>query len=108
MESTFWVFKVESNMTKYPNGSSFGFPLNSAKMTTLMKANEPRLFNVSLPDTYYRFFEVGLGYFITNGGSPDFAKTYDYDKYQNAFGGQIDPSSIKNDRNIQGMFTEHF
>lgn len=71
-----------------------------------MEANEPRLFNVSLPDTYYRFFEVGLGYFITQGGAPDFASSYDYDKYQDMFGGEIDPTSISNGASLQG--TIHF
>ena len=73
-------------------------------MTTLMEYN-PRIFNISvdeLPPSYYRFFEVGFGYFITQGGSPDFASSYDYDKYQDLFGGQIDPTSIATGATIKG------
>ena len=65
----------------------------------------PKIFNISvndLPSSYYRFFEVGLGYFITQGASPDFASSYDYDKYQDLFGGEVDPSSIANRGSIKG------
>lgn len=68
--------------------------------------NNPNVFNTTLqalPDTYYRFFEVGMGYFITQGGSPDFASSYDFEKYQDYFGGQLDPSSIASGASIKGM-----
>lgn len=96
-------------MIKYPNGSNFGFPINSAKMNTLMAYN-PRLFNInvtSLPDTYYRFFEVGLGYFLVQGGSTDFGSSYDYDKYSDMLGGQLDPSSIESGASIKGEVMVH-
>ena len=89
---------------KYPSGSDFSFPLNSVKMTTLMERN-PRLFNItlqSLPDTYYRYFEVGLGYFLVQGGAPDWGSSYDYDKYSDMLGGEIDPSSIETGATLKG------
>ena len=74
-----------------------------------MKHN-PSLFHInvtSLPDTYYRFFEVGLGYFLVQGGSPDFGSSYDYDKYSDMLGGQLDPSSIESGASIQGEVMVH-
>ena len=57
----------------------------------------PRLYNVSmLPDSYYRYFEVGNGFFITNGGSPAYASTYDFKKYGNLLGGVADPTLAGN------------
>ncbi len=79
-------------------------------MTTLMEANPLKFNNVnakSLPDTYYRFFEVGLGYFMTQGISKDFASSYDFKKYQDMFGGQIDPSSIANSGSVKGATIAH-
>ena len=73
-------------------------------MSTLMEEN-PQIFNISidaLPDTYYRFFEVGLGYFVTQGGSLAFASSYDFDKYQDMFGGEIDPTSISKTATLKG------
>lgn len=66
-----------------------------------MKYN-PHLYNVSLPDTYYRFFEVGMGYFLTDGGSPNFASSYDFEKYERLIGGQVDPSSLQSSQNLIG------
>lgn len=58
-----------------------------------MKAN-PTFYNVSLlPDTYYRFFEVGVGYFITNGGDKNYASTYDFEKFSDVIAGSPDPTS---------------
>ena len=60
-----------------------------------MKANSA-FYNVSLlPDTYYRYFEVGLGYFITNGygSDPNYATTYDFEKYGKLVAGTPDPTS---------------
>lgn len=68
-----------------------------------MRAN-PEVYNVSLPDTYYRFFEVGAGFFITQGGAKDFASSYDFEKYSELIGGEADPTSIRNETTIQGKF----
>ena len=85
-------FKREENKTKYKD-ADFSFPLNGPKMRKLMKEN-PQLYNVSLlRDTYYRYFEVGVGYFITDGGSVNYASTYDFKKYSEMLGGAPDPTS---------------
>lgn len=56
----------------------------------LMAAN-PQIYNVSiLPDTYYRFFEVALGYFIFDGKSPGYANNYDFEVYSELVGGSLD------------------
>jgi hypothetical protein len=62
-------------------------------MRKLMKEN-PKFYDVSLlPDTYYRYFEVGVGHFITHGGSLNYANTYDFKKYSGMLAGAPDPSS---------------
>lgn len=74
-----------------------------------MKHN-PRLFNItlqSLPDTYYRYFEVGLGYFMIQGGAADWGSSFDYDKYSEMLGGQIDPSSIETGASLKGKAMVH-
>ena len=61
-----------------------------------MKYN-PHLYNVSLlPQTYYRYFEVGFGFFITNGGDRQYAETYDFKKYGHLIGGAADPTLSQN------------
>ena len=96
-----FFFQDEKNNAKYPNNSDFSFPLNAEKMKPLMDANQ-HLYNVSLPDTYYRFFEVGVGYFFTQGGKKDYATSYDFEKYSDLFGGAVDPTLIKNGSKLQG------
>ena len=55
------------------------------------------LYNVSrLSDYYYRYFEVGNGFFITNAGSSSYASTYDFKKYGNLLGGAADPTLSSN------------
>ena len=55
-----------------------------------MAAN-PQLYNVSLlPDTFYRFFEVALAYFIFDGKSPQYANSYDFEVYSPLVGGSLD------------------
>ena len=68
-----------------------------------MQANDG-LYNVSLlPDTYYRYFEVGVGYFITNAGDKTYASTYDFEKYNKFIAGTPDPTS-KAALTLQGNF----
>ncbi len=73
-----------------------------------MKEN-PQFYNVSLlPDTYYRFFEVGVGHFITHGGSLNYASTYDFEKYSGMLAGAPDPSSnTAKIRSPQGIYYVH-
>ena len=109
VEITFFIFctyQDEEKKSLYQNDSvDFSFVINDDKMKKLMKYH-PRLYNVStLPETYYRFFEIGLGFFITNGGDRQYAETYDFRKYGNLIGGASDPTLPQNSsiqRSIQG------
>lgn len=100
-----------TNTSVYPNGSDFSFVINANKMKKLMEYNT-NLYNVSsLPETYYRYFEVGLGFFITNGGDRRYAETYDFKKYGGLIGGAADPTLLQNaSRNqyLQGMLKSIF
>jgi hypothetical protein len=55
-----------------------------------MSRNSP-LYNISkLTKDYYRFFEVGIGYFLRDGSQSDFVNNYDYKTYSKYFGGKND------------------
>lgn len=77
-------------------------------MQNMMYYN-PDLYNVSLlSDSYYRYFEIGLGYFITDGGSKKYATTYDFKKYQSLLGGVMDPTlsrTASNNTYLQGKYS---
>jgi hypothetical protein len=100
-----FAFQDEGKNGKYPNGSDFSLVINSNKMRELMKYNS-QLYNVSLlPETYYRYFEIGIGFFLTNGGSRRYAETYDFKKYGDLIGGAADPTLQQNasrNQNFQG------
>ena len=65
-----------------------------------MDAN-PELYNTSiLPDTYYRFFEVALGYFIYDGKSPVYANSYDFEVYSPLVGGSLDEGISGKDKYV--------
>ncbi len=77
-----------------------------------MKHN-PQLYNVSLiSDSYYRYFEIGLGYFITDGRrSHAYATTYDFKKYESLLGGATDPTLSRNPSKntyLQGKYYTSF
>ena len=55
-----------------------------------LRDGNPLLFNTPLPEMYYRFFEIGVAYFMSQGGAPDFATSYDFKKYTDYVGGQGD------------------
>ncbi|XP_078001163.1 protein dispatched homolog 1-like [Glandiceps talaboti] len=55
------------DLVDYPNNTDLSMPINEAKMRTLMEVN-PTIFDTSkLHKTFYRYFETGLGYWLTNG-----------------------------------------
>lgn len=65
--------------------------------------NNPQLYTTSiLPDTYSRYFEVGLGYFITNGLQSDYWKNNDFQTYSLLVGGEKDPSAVSSGSDLQG------
>ncbi|XP_028396305.1 protein dispatched homolog 3-like [Dendronephthya gigantea] len=96
-------FEVESNKSnKYPLNTNLRLPVNAEKMGILMKGN-PQLYNkTALPETYYRYFELALGYFITDGLKPDYWRDYDFQTYSQLVGGEKDPSALTSSSNLQG------
>jgi hypothetical protein len=70
-------------------------------MQALMKYNPQLYNNISLlPDSYYRYFEIGLGYFITDGFSPSYASTYDFKEYSSLLGAATDPTARNASKNM--------
>ncbi len=54
----------------------------------------PLLYNISeLAKDYYRFFEVGTGFFLRDGAQSAFVNNYDYKKYSKYFGARNDITS---------------
>ena len=93
-------FQVESNKTKYPPESDFALPTTETKILPLMKAN-PSIYNVTiLSNSYYRYFEVALGFFIFDGRSPGYANTYDFEVYSKLAGGSLDEGIAGDQNNI--------
>lgn len=72
----------------------------------------PTLYNLSLlSENYYRYFEIGVGFFITDGGNPRYAETYDFKKYGQLIGGAADPTLSLNatrKQYIQGTYKRTF
>lgn len=82
-------------------------PVSEKKIKPLMSAN-PLLFNVSiLPDTYYRYFEIALSFFLIQGGSPEYANSYDFKVYSKLVEGAIDEDISGNDQLVQGTVYVH-
>ncbi|XP_028396244.1 protein dispatched homolog 3-like [Dendronephthya gigantea] len=83
-------FKAEGNKSKYTPNSDLSIPSSEQKMTTLMKGN-PSRYNMSMHSKdYFRFFEVGLGFFLRNGSQSTFVNNYDYKTYSKYFGSRND------------------
>jgi hypothetical protein len=76
--------------------------VNEKKMDVLMQ-NNPKLYqNSTLPKTYYRYFELALGYFITDGLKQNYWKNYDFQTYSQLVGGEKDPTTVSSSSNLQG------
>ncbi|XP_077990897.1 protein dispatched-like [Glandiceps talaboti] len=60
-------FYENLNLTGHQSGTDFSMPIGEVKMRALMEAN-PAIFDTSkLHETFYRYFETGLGYWLTAG-----------------------------------------
>ena len=71
-------------------------------MKTLMRYN-PGMYNVSsLTDSYYRFFEVALGYWLTEGNRS--YSNYNYVTYGKLLGGAVDTTDPLQELNFQGIY----
>jgi hypothetical protein len=96
-------FQVEgTKSSKYPMNTNLRLPVNENKMKVLMQNNSKLYNNSGLPETYYRYFEVALGYFITDGLKPDYWKNYDFQTYSQLVGGEEDPSALSSGSKLQG------
>lgn len=61
----------------------------------------PRLYNMSrLSQAYYRYFEVALGYWLTQGNTS--YNNRDFVTYSLLLGGQVDPTSEVKRPSFQG------
>ena len=90
----------EAKKSKYPNGTDFSIPLNGEKVRTLMRYT-PSMYNVSrITDSYYRFIEVALGYWLTQGNRS--YSSYNYVTYGNLLGGSVDVTDPRQKLNFQG------
>ncbi|KAK3750726.1 hypothetical protein QZH41_017279 [Actinostola sp. cb2023] len=93
-------FKVEATKSIYPNNSIFTMPITAEKAKNLMR-HHPYLFNVSrLTDTYYRYYEVMLGYWLTNGNTS--YSSHDYTVYSRLLGGSLDKTYKSTTPNFAG------
>ncbi len=96
----------ETKSSKYPINTDLRLPVNENRMRILME-NNPQLYNNSaLPETYYRYFEVALGYFITDALKPDYWKNYDFQTYSQLVGGEKDPTALSSSANLQGQHNQ--
>ena len=76
-------------------------PVDKEKVTILLQNNH-HIANVSLPSTYYRYFEVAAGYFMTQGGTKNYKNSLDYRKYKDSIGGELDLTTMTNKTIAQG------
>jgi hypothetical protein len=84
---------MEGNKTETLQDNDLTLPFDSQKMKTLMNG-KPLLYNIStLSKDYYRFFEVGVGFFLRNGSKSAFVNNYDYKTFSKYFGGRNDITS---------------
>lgn len=83
----------ESNKTIYP--TPVNFPLGKEKVKTLIASN-PDIYKISPIKHITRPFEVGAGFFMTQGGKKDYTTSFDYKKYKDLIEGVIYPHSLTN------------
>ena len=71
------------------------FPLSNEKVKTLMTSN-PDIYKIIPVNDVTRSFEVGAGFFMTQGGKKDYVTSFDYKKYKELIEGVIYPHSLSN------------
>ncbi|CAH1790939.1 unnamed protein product [Owenia fusiformis] len=72
------------NVPKYPTGTNLSLPTTSERITTIMQAN-PHVYDLSKKsDTFYRYFEVALSYWLSNRYSG--APSSDYETFYSLIG----------------------
>lgn len=71
------------------------FPLNKKKVKTLVTSN-PDIYKITPVKDITRSFEVGAGFFMTQGGKKDYITSFDYKEYKDLIEGVIYPHSLSN------------
>lgn len=92
--------KEEGKKPSYPKETNLSIPTSGEKIRELMQ-NNPDLFDMSLvSNSYDRYLEVALGYWLTNGNTS--FNSHDYYTYGQLLGGEQDPTDNADDPNYQG------
>jgi hypothetical protein len=97
---SFYLLKAEGTKPIYPNNTVLTLPTTAEKTKALMRRH-PHLYAISkLTDTYYRYYEVMMGFWLTQGN-----KTYsshDYITYSRLLGGAMDKTATTTKPNFEG------
>ncbi|XP_032219569.1 protein dispatched homolog 3 isoform X1 [Nematostella vectensis] len=92
--------KKEQKKPMYPNNTVLTLPTNGAKAQILMRHNG-NIFNVSqLTDSYYRYYEALMAFWLTQDNTS--YSNPDYITYGKLIGGQLDETETSNTPNFQG------
>eukprot|EP00795_Rhopilema_esculentum_P002676 gene2676-884_t len=92
MEKMQSFLKSETKARKFSNEANISLPIDERKAKIIMQTR-PIVYNETmLSGEYKRFFEVGLGYWLSNGGNPN--PGYNYFVYGNWIGGSLDPTAM--------------
>jgi hypothetical protein len=69
--------------------------LNEEKIKKLIALN-PDVYKVPPSEDIAKFFEVGAGYFMSQGGKKGYSSSFDYKRYKDYIEGVIYPQSFNN------------
>ena len=86
-------FMEESNKTIYT--TPVKFPFDEGNISTLITSN-PDIYKNHSAQNITRFFEVGAGFFMVQGGKKDYISSFDYRRYKDLIEGVIYPRSFSN------------
>ena len=93
--------QTEASKPKYANTTRPTVPSDEEDARLLMARN-PQLFNITLVgNKYERYFEVMLGYWLTNANQS--LTSDDYHTYGALLGGSMDPTDPSEMPNYQGQ-----
>lgn len=101
IKACFTSVQDEANKPKYSNTTVFAIPSRESDVRQLMARN-PDLFNVTLVgEMYDRYFEVVLGYWLTNANQT--VTSSDFKTFGGLLGGAKDPTDSSSIPNYQGL-----
>ncbi|XP_013379632.1 uncharacterized protein LOC106151089 [Lingula anatina] len=91
--------KTMNGTAIYPNDLQLSLPLTERKMARFMGVHS-YLYN-SVPETFHRYFEIGLSYWLSAGYR--LTKTADFDAYDTLLGEWNDDGFTQNIKTIPGV-----